>query len=674
MDGGVNFSLYSENATSVKLLLFEEHDDAHPFLELELDPIQNMTFNFWHIFIEGINAGTHYAYRVDGPRDTSAGHRYNPSKVLIDPYSKGNNDAIWDRVKACGNDDNLDSSMRSVVVDVSDYDWEGDKPIGRNIKDTIIYEVHTGGFTRNENSKVNFRGTFLGIIDKIPYLQELGINAIELLPVFEFDEKEILRITQDGRILKNYWGYSTIGFFAPNSGYCSNPQEGEHIKEFRDMVKALHKAGIEVILDVVFNHTNEGNHEGPIINFKGIDNNVYYFLNPDNKNYYYDYSGCGNTINANHPIVEKYILDCLQFWVEEMHVDGFRFDEGSILSRDEEGRPMKHAPVLWALELSEVFENTKLIAEAWDAAGLYQIGNFPGYRWSEWNGKYRDAIRRLLKGDSGSINEAADRIAGSSSIYQASRHKPINSINFVNCHDGFCLMDLVSYNEKHNDANGENNMDGIDDNLSWNSGAEGDTDNQDIISFRKRRIKNFAAVLMTSIGVPMILSGDEVGKSQNGNNNVYCQDNEIAWFDWALVDKNKDLFRFFKSVISLRLHCSSLRRETFFDGSINSRGLKDIEWHGCKLYSPGWDNPESKVLAYTIASFTENEPDIHVIINMEHQGLDFELPGLSNRRWFRFADTFLNYPDDISELGSESAVDSAQYYVGTYSVAILISK
>jgi glycogen operon protein len=672
---GVNFSIYSENATAVQLLLFRTNKDSEPFQVINFDPLENMTFHFWHVFVEGLNAGIFYNYRIDGPRNTEEGHKFNFNKVLVDPYSKGNDDTLWNRVDACGEKDNLATSFRSAVIDETVYNWEGDQPLGRPLKDAIIYEMHVGGFTRNPNSKSTNPGTFKGIIEKIPYLKELGINTVELLPVFEFDEKEILKITNDGTVLKNYWGYSTVGFFAPNSGYCVNPAAGEHLNEFRDMVKALHKAGIEVILDVVFNHSNEGNHEGPTINFKGVDNSVYYFLNPNDKRYYYDYSGCGNTINANNPIVEKFITDCLTFWAREMHVDGFRFDEGSILSRGEDGSPLKHPPLLWGLELSEIFADTKLIAEAWDAAGLYQIGSFPGYRWSEWNGKYRDSVRKFLKGDSGVANEVADRIAGSSSLYKHSRHKPTNSINFVSCHDGFNLYDLVSYNYKHNHENGENNQDGINDNISWNSGTEGDTDNISIINFRKKRVKNFVSVLMLSIGVPMILSGDEVGKSQNGNNNVYCQDNEISWFDWDLIDKNSDLFLFFKKIIAFRNKNTLLRRETFFDGSFNTRGLKDIDWHGCKLYSPGWDNSESKVLSYSLASFNDNEPDIHVMINMDYQDLKFEMfPEQNGRKWFRFIDTSLNSPEDIADDGDEELINSGDYQVKSYSVVVLISK
>ena len=443
--------------------------------------------------------------------------------------------------------------------------------------------MHAAGFTKSPTSKVKHPGTFSGLIEKIPYLKRLGVNAIELLPVFEFDDKEILRITEDGRTLMNYWGYSTLGFFAPVGSYCTSPHTGAHIKEFRDMVKALHKEGIEVILDVVFNHSNEGNHQGPTINFKGIDNSVYYYLVQNDKQYYMDYSGCGNTINCNHPIVEKFIIDCLEFWVKEMHIDGFRFDEGSILSRGEDGGPLKHPPVLWNIELMETLAETKIIAEAWDAAGLYQIGYFPGYRWSEWNGRYRDDIRCFVAGKPGIVGDIASRISGSSDIYQSHGRLPVNSINFITCHDGFTLNDLVSYNDKHNDANGEGNNDGANDNNSWNCGAEGETDNQWINDLRKKQVKNFAAILLLSEGVPMILGGDEFRRTQQGNNNTYCQDNEINWYDWNHFEKNMATFRFFQQMIDFRKRHKVLQRRTYFDNKINKRGFSDITWHGCSL-------------------------------------------------------------------------------------------
>lgn len=668
---GVNFSIYSENATSIELLLFNDNNSKEPYQIIELDPKENRTFHFWHIQVEGVKPGTNYAYRIDGPQDKSEGHRFNKNKVVLDPYSKGNTNTLWDRVAACNDEDNLENSMRSVVIDQTKYDWRGDKKLNTPSKDSVIYEMHVGGFTKNKNSGVKNPGTFKGVTEKIQYLKSLGVTAVELLPVFEFDSKEILNIKDDGEVLKNYWGYSTFSFFAPHAAYCNSPDQGTHLDEFRDMVKELHKAGIEVILDVVFNHSNEGNHQGPTINFKGIDNSLYYYLVPEAREFYFDYSGCGNTLNCNHPVMEKFILDCLTFWVEEMHVDGFRFDEGSILSRGEDGTPLEHPPVLWNMELSEVFEDTKLIAEAWDAAGLYQIGSFPGYRWSEWNGKYRDAVRKFMKGDKGITGELASRIAGSADIYSHSRHLPTNSINFIACHDGMTLFDLVAYNEKNNWANGENNNDGIDENLSWNSGVEGETEDKGLIHFRKQRVKNFMAILMLSNGIPMILSGDEVGKSQFGNNNVYCQDNELAWFDWDLVNTNSDILNFTQEMIKFRSANESLRRGEFFNGEENKQGLKDITWHGCKLNEPGFENPESNVLAFTLASQKRLQPDIHVMMNMHYEPLEFEIPSGENFKWKRFADTSLEAGDDISPVKKNRVDIIEKYTVNPYSLVIL---
>ncbi len=672
---GVNFSLFSENATAVELLLFSKHNDVKPFKTIQLNPVENRTFYFWHVYVKGIKPGMHYAYRVDGPGEVTNGHRFNRNKVLIDPYAKGNTDSLWIRGDACDDGDNLSTSMRSVVIDTGTYEWNGDEPIRRPMKDSIIYEMHVRGFTQSDTSGVKHPGTFAGVIEKILYLKELGVTAVELLPVFEYDRKEVLRTLEDGTELKNYWGYSTIGFLAPEADFCVSPEEGKHLDEFRDMVKALHGAGIEVILDVVYNHTNEGNHQGPVISFKGFDNSVYYYVVPSAKQFYMDYTGCGNTVNCNHPIVEKFIVDSLKFWANEMHVDGFRFDEGSILTRSMDGGPLQYPPVIWNIELADVFADSKLITEAWDAAGLYQIGGFPGFRWAEWNGKYRDAVRRFVKGDPGVVGDVASRISGSADIYQYARHKPLNSINFIACHDGSTMTDLVSYNYKHNEANGEESRDGSDDNLSWNCGVEGGTDNEDINAFRNNQIKNFATILFLSQGVPMLLMGDEVGRTQNGNNNAYCQDNELSWFDWTALKKNKELFRFFKNMIAFRKMNSSLRRDTFFSGETNDKGLKDIEWHGCALHAPGWNDPESKVLAFTMGSFTKNEPDIHVMLNMSQSDLEFEIPDLIGKQmWHRFIDTSLTSPKDIAAKGEEQSVSDTSYSVKSYSSVVLISK
>jgi glycogen operon protein len=671
---GVNFSLYSQQAEKVELLLFEGAGDKVPAQTIRLTPGEHRSFFFWHVYVVGLSAGWHYAYRVDGPGDLeTSGNRFNPNKVLIDPYARGLSNPLWNRLAACNEKDNLASSMRCEVIDSSDYDWEGDRPLGRPMRDSIIYEMHVRGFTASPTANTANPGTFRAVMEKIPYLQELGVTAVELMPIFDFDETEILRQLADGTQLKNYWGYSTVGYFAPEGSFCASQDEGEHIRELRDMVKALHKADIEVILDVVFNHTNEGNHLGPTIHFKGIDNATYYLLVPGNKTYYMDYTGCGNTLNCNHPINDKFIQDCLAYWVEELHIDGFRFDEGSILSRGEDGAPMAHPPVLWNLELAETFVDTKLIAEAWDAAGLYQIGSFPGLRWAEWNGRFRDDIRRFVRGDPGLVAAVAMRIAGSADLYQWSGRSPSSSINFIACHDGFTLMDLVSYNGKHNDANGEENRDGVNDNLSWNCGVEGSTDDAAIRRFRQRQVKNFSAILLLARGVPMLLAGDEFGRTQRGNNNAYCQDNEISWLDWSLLDENRELFQFFKGMIALRKRCSQLRQNRFFEDRINQRGLHEVAWHGCELNAPGWQDGGSQVLAFTLGAVIEDEADLHVMMNMGEANLPFQIPSIKARRWYRYVDTALA-PESTMDPKADTLIEEGDYLVTSRSIVILVSR
>jgi glycogen operon protein len=669
---GVNFSLFSENATGVELLLFSTHDAPQPFQAIPLDPYVNKTFHFWHVFVRGLQACAHYAYRVDGPFNPSAGHRFNRNKVLIDPYARGNTNSLWKRAGACGPDDNVAASMRSVVIDPSAYDWEGDLPLNRPTQDAIVYEMHVRGFTQSPSSGVEHPGTFAGITEKVPYLKDLGVTTVELQPVFDFDETNVLRVV-DGRPLPDYWGYSTMGFFAPQSAYCVSPQAGNHLHEFRDMVKALHRAGIEVILDVVFNHTDEGNQLGPAFSFKGIDNRTYYFLVPWDLQYYMDFSGCGNTFNCNHPIAQKLIVECLRYWVREAHVDGFRFDEGSILSRGEDGMPSAHPPVVWQIELDDELADSKVIAEAWDAAGLYQIGHFPGDRWAEWNGRYRDDIRRFVKGDPGLVGAVASRLAGSSDLYQDQGRLPVNSINFVTCHDGFTLNDLVSYNDKHNQANGEGNRDGIDDNLSWNCGVEGQSGDPAIEALRNRQVRNFAALLLLSRGVPMFVAGDEVRRTQQGNNNAYCQDNETSWLDWTLLDRNRDLLRFWKRMIEFRKRHAALRQGRFFTGAVNQRGLADVTWHGTMLGAPGWSDPEARVLAMTLAGFN-GDPDLHVMLNMYWESLEFELPAVPGRCWFTAVDTAQTPPHDIADPGGEPAVTGTTCTVQARSVVVLVNQ
>ncbi|HUI58236.1 MAG TPA: glycogen debranching protein GlgX [Bryobacteraceae bacterium] len=669
---GVNFSLFSENATGVQLLLFAEHNSAAPFQVITLDPYINKTFHLWHVFVSGLQAGASYAFRVNGPNNPAAGQRFNPNKVLIDPYARGNTNDLWNRVAACTPDDNVATSMRSVVIDTSGYDWEGDTPLRRPMEDTIVYEMHVRGFTRSPSSGVLQPGTFAGVIEKVPYLQDLGVTAVELLPVFDFDETAVLQEV-NGQPLTNYWGYSTMGFFAPQSSYCLSPEAGTHLQEFRDMVKALHKAGIEVILDVVFNHTDEGNQLGPTFSFKGIDNQTYYFLVPWNLQYYLDFTGCGNTFNCNHPIAQKLIVECLRYWVCEAHVDGFRFDEASILSRGEDGNPSPHPPVVWQIELDDDLANAKVIAEAWDAAGLYQVGHFPGDRWAEWNGVYRDNIRSFVRGDPGVVGNVASRLAGSSDIYQSRGQLPINSINFVTCHDGFTLNDLVSYDQKHNEANGQGNADGADNNLSWNCGVEGPSADPAITALRNRQVRNFATILLLSRGVPMFVAGDEVRRTQGGNNNPYCQDNPVNWFDWTLADKYADLHRFFKGMIAFRKRYATLHTGQFFNGAVNSRGLTDVTWHGTELNNPGWSDPNARVLALTLAGFN-SDPDLHVMLNMYWDSLEFQLPAVPGRTWCRAIDTAQAPPQDIADPGSEPPVPGSTYMVQGRSVVVLVNR
>ena len=670
--GGVNFSLYSAGATGIELLLFDNHDSLQPLQTIPLIPSRNKTFHFWHVFVKDLNAGAHYAFRVTGPSVPESGLRYNRNKVLIDPYARGNTKALWRRADACNDSDNVSTSMRSVIIDPEQYDWEGDKPLNRPIEDTIVYEMHVRGFTKSPTSDVQHPGSFLGIIEKIPYLKELGITAVELLPIFDFDETAAVR-TVEGKSLWNFWGYSTIGYFAPHSAYCVRPEEGMHLNEFRDAVKALHKAGIEVILDVVFNHTDEGNHLGPTFCFRGIDNRSYYFLVPSGLRYYMDYSGCGNTFNCNHPIAQKLIVECLRYWTKEAHVDGFRFDEGSILSRGEDGAPCLHPPLVWQVELDEDLMDTKLIAEAWDAAGLYQIGHFPGDRWGEWNGRFRDTMRRFVKGDAGLIGQVADCIGGSASLYQARDGRPSNSINFINCHDGFTLNDLVSYNSKHNEANGEGNNDGINDNLSWNCGAEGETSDADVNKLREQQIRNFATILMLARGVPMFVAGDESCNTQSGNNNAYCQDNEVGWLDWRKLDQHPDLLRFWKRIISFRKRHTALRKNSFFTGEVNKRGLTDVSWHGTMLNSPAWGDSQTRVLGFTLAGF-EDDPDLHVMMNMYWEALDMAVPVVPGRQWTRAVDTSLPTPFDIADPDTEVPCPNQSYRVNGRSIVILVNR
>ncbi|MBI5624990.1 MAG: glycogen-debranching protein [Elusimicrobia bacterium] len=671
--GGVNFSVFSENATGVELLLFERHDSAEPFETVVLDPEQNRTFHFWHVFVEGLGHGAPYAYRVRGPQEPDRGLRFDPDKVLLDPYARLSSAALWDPGAAYVPGSNLRSSLRSLVVDLSRYDWGGDRPLNRPLAETVLYELHVGGFTRSPSAKAEAPGTFLGVIGKIAHLKALGVTAVELMPATLFDDRSVLRRGPDGKPLRGFWGYGSLSFFAPHPGYCRSSEECRGLDEFRDMVKALHRAGIEVILDLTFGHTGEGGEDGPTVSMRGLENGAYYQLVPGQPRRYLDYAGSGNMLNCGHPVVERLVLDCLESWVRDMHVDGFRLGEAAVLARGEGGDAAARPPALWNMELSPVLAGTKLISDAWDGGGLCDRGDVAASRWAEWNLRFRDDVRRFVRGDPGIVGSVASRIAGSADLHAGPGHRPCNSVNLVTCHAGLTLNDLVSYNGKRNWLNGEDNRDGSDDNFSWDCGWQGDTEDPEIELLRRRQIKNFAAILMLSQGVPLVCGGDELRRTQGGNNNAYCQDNELAWLDWERGSRHRWVFEFFQAMIAFRRAHRSLQRARFFDGSYNERGLKDISWHGCALDHPGWSDPQARALAFTLAGF-EGEDDLHVMMNMHWEPLYFELPRVAGRRWLRCVDTALSRPEDALPPGREKVVFERECRVDWRSVVVLASR
>jgi glycogen operon protein len=675
--GGVNFSIFSSHATSCTLVLFQKHA-AEPMAEIPF-PEEFRIGNVYCMVVFGLDyEDIEYGYRMDGPNNFAAGHWFDKSKILSDPYAKlvGGRD-IWGIPP---NWDDIYHHRSRIVFD--DFDWENDRPLEIPPEDQIIYEMHVRSFTRDASSgvKAKHEGTFAGIRDKIPYLKELGVNAIELMPIFEFDEFENSRTNPEtGEMLLNYWGYSTVSFFAPKAGYAATGRLGMQADELKALVKELHKNNIEIILDVVFNHTAEGNEKGPTISFRGIDNKTYYMLTPEG--YYFNFSGCGNTLNCNNPIVRNLVLDCLRYWAEEYHIDGFRFDLASILGRDPWGFPLANPPLLETLAFDPILAKCKLIAEAWDAGGLYQVGSFPAYgRWAEWNGKYRDTVRKFIKGDA-TVGEMAQRLQGSPDLYAWEGRAPATSINFITAHDGFTLMDLVSYNEKHNHANGENNNDGGNDNDSWNCGWEGETDNPGINALRRRQIKNAVALLMMSQGVPMILMGDEIGRTQNGNNNTYCHDNQLNWLDWKLLDTNQDLFRFFKHCIAFRKAHPVLRNPNHFENrDYVGSGYADITWHGTKAWNADWSS-YSRTLAFMLCGKharqgTAEDNYIYVAMNVHWQANSFELPGLPlGMNWHIFVNTGVASPEDSWQPGTEPLLkNQTEILLGDRSIVILIGK
>ncbi|MDR0315716.1 MAG: glycogen debranching protein GlgX [Treponema sp.] len=693
---GVNFSLFSRNATSVTLILFESPAKDSPRCEIPLDKQRNKTGNMWHCHIRGITAGACYLYRVDGPYNPEKGLRFNPHKALIDPYAKAMSDlSEWDFSKCLGfnpgdpggdlsysYEDDIAEQPRSIIIDDNDFDWQGDTPLNYPLRFSVLYETHVKGLTAHPNSGVQHPGTYRGVIEKIPYFKDLGITSLEFLPIQEFNEHEFPRINpKTGERLTNYWGYSTVAFFAPKGSYAADRTPGGQVREFKEMVRELHKAGLEVILDIVFNHTAEGNEQGPTFSFRGLDNSIYYILN-ENKRYYQNYSGCGNTVNCNHPVVRTFILDCLRYWVMEMHVDGFRFDLGSILGRDQLGRLMENPPVLERIAEDPILSSTKIIAEAWDAGGAYQVGWFPGGRWAEWNDRYRDDIRRYWRSDPKETRHFATRISGSSDLYLRDGRKPFHSINFITSHDGFTLKDLVSYNGKHNEDNGEENRDGGDNNNSYNYDSEGPSDDPVLETVRERQLKNFFATMMVSLGTPMILGGDEFARTQGGNNNAYCQDNKISWHDWSLLEKNAGLYHFVKEMIAFRMRHPGFMRPEFYTGREgNFNAIPDISWFNEKGHIPNWDKigyflalrlDGSK--AETLADQDDN--DFFIMFNASHDIQAFtlaEAPG--KKEWLRMVDTGLGSPNDILPPGGEKPLPSQHTYpVKARSIAILISK
>ncbi len=651
--GGVNFALFAKTAKTVTLVIFLPNDPL-PLLEFPLDARFHKTGDVWHCLLNGLDPGIHYGYRV------------NDGAVLVDPYGK----AVWGRPHW---GQIATDGLRSVVVE-DRFAWEYDQPLGTPMADSVIYELHVRGFTNHPSSGVSAPGTYLGLTEKIPYLKELGVTAVELLPITEFDETANERhdpITSEA--LLDYWGYNPLSFFATKPAYSAATDPLTSVTEFKQMVKEFHAAGIEVILDVVFNHTGEAGADGPLVSWRGIDDDTYYLKQPSSGRYL-DYSGCGNTVNCNHPVVRNQIVDCLHYWVTQMHVDGFRFDLASILGRGRDGGVLANPPLLEQIAADPILANTKLIAEAWDAAGLYQVGSFPAWgRWAEWNGRFRDDIRKFVKGEPGMVPALATRLAGSSDLYQGSGRNPGHSINFVTCHDGFSMADLVAYNAKHNERNGEDNRDGGNDNMSWNCGVEGTTDDAQIEQLRARQIRNLAALLLLSHGTPMLLAGDEIGHSQNGNNNAYCQDNELSWIDWSRRESNASLFRFIRGLIQFRKDHSVLRKSSFGPDQ-EGRGIV-MHWGGRMPGAADWSD-ESRLLSLYLCEHPVFEPgeQIYLIANSHWEAADCELPNIAWGRWHRFVDTSLAAPFDMAGRGEEVEISQNRYFVNARSVVILVAK
>ncbi len=692
---GTQFSAFSRHATSVSLLLFDDPQASRPASEIRLDPLSNRTGDVWHVEVEGVGPGALYLWRVDGPYDPADGHRFNANKLLLDPYVKAvTGNFTWNLADARGFDpvrgDDFPSTSsdvagmpKGIVVDER-FDWQGDHPLARPLRFSVICETHVRGFTRHPGSGVEHPGTFRGLVEKIPYLLDLGVTAVELMPVQEFDEWENTHVNpRTGGRLANYWGYSTISFFAPRGRYAAGGALGEQVHEFKEMVRSCHRAGIEVILDMVFNHTAEGDATGPTLCFRGWDNAIYYLLDEEDPRRYLNFSGCGNTLNCNHPIVRTLIIDCLRYWVIEMHVDGFRFDLGSVLGRDRQGNLMENPPILERIAEEPVLRHTKIIAEAWDAAGAYQVGWFPGGRWAEWNDRFRDDVRRFWRGDPGMVGALATRLAGSSDLYLRDGRKPFHSINFLTSHDGFTLNDLVSYERKHNEENGEGNRDGWDANWSANYGAEGPTDDPVVEATRCRQVRNFLATLFLSQGTPMLLGGDELRRTQRGNNNPFCQDNEVSWLDWSLAQGHAGLVRFCRELIALRLRHHAFLRPEFYTGGGASRNTPpDITWLTADGGPQDWDR-ERRALALLVnggkaeIAADRDDNDFYLMLNADPADALFRVlpPPAGHQAWYRVIDTALAPPHDIEPPGHEMPTGGdGAYRVRGRSMVVLLAR
>jgi glycogen operon protein len=623
---GVQFTIFSRHATRVWLMLFNNADSSHPAREIRLDPEEHRIGDIWHIFVPRVQAGQFYLYRMESDLPDPEGHYYDPQQWLLDPYAHAvTGPSRWGRSNGQPRGHHVKNGSafpKCIVVDDT-FDWSHDHFPNIPLRDSIIYEAHLRGFTNHSTSHTGNPGTYAGLIEKIPYLKKLGITTLELLPVHEFNEMEYHLENGTRKHLRNYWGYSTQNFFAPMGRYAASGVCGEQVREFKKLVRACHKAGIEVILDVVFNHTNEGNENGPTYSMRGIDNSVYY-INDAKGLHATNYTGCGNTVSCNHPVVQDFILDCLRYWHTVMHVDGFRFDLASIMTRNRHGDVLPHPPVIEHIAEDPLLAGAKLIAEAWDAAGLYQVGSFPHKRWSEWNGRYRDDIREFWNTPNRNLRAFVTRLIGSPDLYAHNGQTPQKSINFITCHDGFTLHDLVSYNSKHNEANGEENRDGENHNRSCNYGTEGPTSDHRINNIRLQQMKNMIATLLLSQGVPMLLAGDEFARTQQGNNNTYCQDNPLSWIDWTLLTRNHELYSFVRKMIVFRLTHPSLRRKNFLNDKWDSVKRPDVLWHGPEGHPVDWDH--SKTIACQLPARKNEIEDLFIIFNAEEKPRTYVLP------------------------------------------------